>query len=643
MKKHWVLGLIAVSACSADRDVDSTSYETEVMSTTCNYPQAFGNAQHTGIACKELHGMRVVARIIQDPDADAENAFSGFMQIHPSASLTSGDWLVVPSKHGFTGNLNADETDVDRSTERYSVKAFKWSPSVSAIGATLGLDGGVDPDGLRTPGANWEIDTDFQTVDRAVGSFTFVTNGYVQQFQPAIGNGSVYVPAASGRLMRVSLTTGATQAVIDPLAGTAFAGDAKTTVNNAVAIDAGGTVYYTVVAWPTVANPFGQQPRGSWLVRVRPDNSVTRVDWSTIATAAIGVPQLHDLCEWPFGTAGTPAASGPGSRPPLFGCGTQRPALNSPIAVRPDNGNLIAYSYANNALGVAFVIEIDGATLAPIRAADTRGHLLHGCGVRLSIDPDDFGCAAITANGTTNIGNDPDFNGFARFRGGDLMDSAPSVASDRSVHICGYVGGFSFGGGYDARGACLGFDGNLQYRDKNEIFGWEVTPTVWPRLGGAVFSFVADQNQYSDLILGVAQYTPTMVQQSFGTVPIDFNANAVDFLDANIAIDSTGTRYAVNGDGHVYKFGADGSLLDSVALTNPDGSVRSMETESDYTARDLAGDVIPTAAGYVYVIKESGLAAQVPTRAAPTERQLAGMVSKRAALGRAISPPPPSH
>lgn len=102
------------------------------------------------------------------------------------------------------------------------------------------------------------------------------------------------------------------------------------------------------------------------------------------------------------------------------------------------------------------------------------------------------------------VRNDPSFNGPIRFRGPDLMDSAPSIAPNGARSICGYDGGFSFGGGYDARGACVAFGANGSYKAKNEEFGWEVTDTAWAHAGG--FSYLQDRQFYSDLVLGLGQY-----------------------------------------------------------------------------------------------------------------------------------------
>jgi hypothetical protein len=579
----------------------------------CDYPQAFGTADHAGLPCPELHGMRVAAKIVQDDLADEENEDSGFLQVHESPPLTSGDFVVIGHKSGFVSG--------------YDVRGYRWVPSVDA------------PNAVLSP--IWEVPTDWQPVDGVVGSHFYVTSGYVAMFAPAIRGNVVFVPAAAGRLLKLDLRTGSTIATIDPLVGTAFSGDSRTIVNSAVSVDRQGNVYDTVVAWPLGAFPsIGTPPRGAWLVRVSPEDQVTLVDWSTIASSTVGVPQASDLCEYPFGTLGTPGPTGPDSRPPLFGCGPQRPAMNAPVAIDPHTGHLVVYSYAHNAQGAAFLIEVDPSTMLPISASDTRGHLLHGCGVRLlGFDV----CDVITDHGKTNVGNDPSFNGPVRFRGPDLMDSAPSIAPNGARAICGYDGGFSFGGGYDARGACVLFDESGSFKAVNQEFGWEVTASAWPHDGG--FSYLQDRQLYSDLVLGMGQYGVTGSLEMTDGIPLDLDPVAIDFLDAHVPFGSTGDRYGINGDGHLYKFSPDNSLpVDSVELTNDDGSIRSMEGLSGYFARDRTGRILASYAGFVWVIESTGLTtSQIRQQILPegAARLRAGIRAKQEAAVRAKLPGPP--
>lgn len=571
----WKAPLIAAMAVACS--TQATEIELEVggpVPGVCDYPQAYGNPQHTGMACPEVAGLREVATLGQDPDADAENDASGFLQVHLPAPLIVGDFVVVPRKSGF-------ETVFDRSTEHYGLDAYRWVPSV------------VDPNAELVP--IWQGDTGWQPTDSIIQSLGSYTNGYVAQYSAVIANGSVYTPDRWGRVRRFSLATGALQATIDPLAGTPFSGDERTIVTNALSSDGHGHVHYAVVAWPLI-NSRGATPRGAWLAEVGADNSTRRKEWDLIASPAVGVPTTSDLCEYPFGTSGTAPPTGPDSRAPRFGCGRQRPAMNTPFAY--DAGQIIVYSYANNAQGAAFTIDVDAATLTPIRAFDTRGHLRYGCGDRLSID---FGnCDVLTAGGTTNIGADPNFNGFGRFRGEDIMKNSVSVAPDGRRCIGSYDGGFVGGGEYDARGAGVCADRSGRFAAKNESYWWDSTPSAWEH--GNTYSYFQDQQLFSDGFQAIARYSPDLDLESTGGSDIQ----PFDWLDANVSFGPSGAHYAVDALLGLVKFSADGGVQEILQLSNPDGTPRQIDGLAGYQARDRAGRLYRSGDGFVHVIAGGG-------------------------------------
>lgn len=336
MNRLTLIVVASLAACSPSGDAGTS--EAELVGAPCDWPQIFGTAQHAGRACPEVTGMRVAYVLPQDPDADAENEFSGFLQIHEPPPLTSGDFVVVPGKSGYVDSF-------DRSPEAWSLDVYRWLPRVDAPNAVLKLA--------------WSAKATWQPVDSVVGSFGSYTNGYVAQFAPAVSGASLYVPARHGRVRRMNLATGALVAEIDPLAGTPFSGDELTVATGALSVGPGGDVYYTATAFPLSGNR-SAQPRASWLVHVRPDGTSRVVLWTDVAAAA-GLPGLSDPCEYPFRTGGTPPATGPGSRAPIFGCGVQRPAMNSAVAVTEDGSRLVAFSYANNAQGAAFLVTLDAA------------------------------------------------------------------------------------------------------------------------------------------------------------------------------------------------------------------------------------------------------------------------------------------
>jgi hypothetical protein len=615
--KRWMLRVVMMAMVlgCGDAAVTSTATESELTQpfAGCDYTQAFGNASHTGNACPGIRGMRVVQTITQDPDADAENTFSGFLQIHASPPVVSQDWVVIPSKRGFVDGF-------DRSPERYSVQAWKWTPSVTATDARL------------LPA--WTADTTWQPVDGIVGSFGSYTNGYVQQFAPALVNGSVYVPSRHGTLQRLNLRTGAVVSTINPFMSTPFDGDEFTIVNSALTADAAGNVWYTVVAFPLDGNR-SAPPRGSWLVKVAANDSSRLVDWETTVVAA-GAPARDSLCEYPFGTAGTPDPTGPDSKAPLFKCGPQRPAMNVPVAVG-DDGRVILYGYANNS-NAAFVAQVDGSTFRPLAGSDTRGLLRYGCGVRLA---NNFpNCTVLTRGGTVNVGVDPEYNDAVQWLGEDIMDNAVTIAPNGDVTVGSYDSGFSFEGvgGFDARGSALTFSKTGAPVAQNTAFAWEVTFGVERHLDGT-FSYLGDRNLYSLFDLSVARYDSHFGLQSQGSIPLDTNPNAVaiDWLDAHVPFDFDGRYYGVNGQGRVVAFDATGRQVDAVDLLGTDGAPRSMETESNYWARDRMGRLYLSYAGSVYVIDGDGLD-KTPQPRAVSARLLAAMAAKRAA--GAVAPVP---
>ncbi len=619
--KHRICVMIigaAIAACVASSDSEErTGQGPFVGAPACDYPQPLGNATHVGLACPPIVNMKVVAQVIQDPDADRQEDELGWLSKHEGPPLTLVDLVIVPSSSGYTKASK-------RSTEHYSVQALRWVPSVT------------DPAAVLTPA--WTAPTDWQPVDGIIGSD--YTRGVVAQFAPALANGSLYMPGRFGRLKRIDVTTGAVLSTIDPFVATPFAADERTIVVSAVSASTGGTVYYTVVAFPAATSHLtstsstnsssdvrSAPPRGAWLVQVRPDDTFTLVAWDTIASPAVGVPAATDLCEYPFGTSHTPKATGPASVAPKFACGKQRPAMNAPIAIGPD-GTLVAYSYANNAQGAAFVVKIDGATLAPTAAYDTRGRLLHGCGVRLPIDGV---CKVITANGTVGIGFDPDFNGPPRFRAQDSMANTPVIGFDGAITIAGYDGGTSYGGGYDGRGASVTFATDGTLTAKNERFGYEANPAQIKH-ADATYSYLQDDNLYRrfdaalgyDVFdLGTAQLSPTMALETRSTVlvPADPDkTDALDWLNANITWGTAGDHYAVHGSGTLLKLTLDGSIAESVPLLSSAGTERSMETVPGYQARDRLGRVYVSYAGTVYVVATGPAMLAPATKPAPCNR-----------------------
>lgn len=610
------------------------------MASAGEYNQLFGTPQHAGVAGTEQTGLHVVARIRQDSDVDKRLNTSGFLQVHEPPPLVSGDYVVVPTTQGFT----EPEDFFEKSTTKYGVRVFRWSPTVTAPDATL------------VP--VWETITDAQLVDQVFCSFGCQTNGYEALFGPAIANGSLYTPGLSGRINRYDLTSGSLLAVIDPLAGTPFSGDPVTSVNSALtATSSAGDILYTVTAWAVGTTNRGVTPRGSWLVRVRPDNSVTAVEWHHIATAALGIPQFPGgLCDYPFGTGGTPGPTGPESDPPRFNCGLQRPAINVPVSIDPGTGRYVVASYANNQWAGAFIVWVDAQTLQSVAAADMRGHALHGCGVRLSGGfnecPSSATCDVVTGNGSTHLGFDPCTNRPVPVFGPDLDSTSVTIAPNGDASWGSYDGGFVYGGEYDARGFGITFRRDGAFRANSSAFYWDATAGV---RGDATapegFTYVHERQLYSEFAtdpLGIGVYDADWRLLRSGVTPrdpnTDPNVTPVDFVAAQPLFDSSGAMYAPNADGHMYKFSGSGQLMEVVDLLDDDGEINSIAALEGYGARDRSGRLYWSFGGFVYVVEGGGpqlARAQLVASPAQTARLRSGKQAAIAGVHNTKLPEPP--
>ena len=150
--------------------------------------------------------------------------------------------------------------------------------------------------------------------------------------------------------------------------------DPRTFVAGGLAVDRHGNVYYNALAL-AAGSPF-DDPRGAWLVKVRPDDTVKLAEFATIA---VGAPGPGDACVTQFSEDEGPWPPSPDAVPPSAPCGAQRPPINVTPAVGED-GSVVTISTASNNPAYTFVVEVD-ADLAPKWTASLRDKLHDGCGV----------------------------------------------------------------------------------------------------------------------------------------------------------------------------------------------------------------------------------------------------------------------
>jgi hypothetical protein len=542
----------------------------------CAQGQIYANARHSGGQCAEIPDLGLVTELIQQPDADRQAAArGGFLSVHYATALTSKTgWVYVPSKRGFTNRFNLG-------SQTWSVDAYQW------VGAQL----------VR----RWSVDTTWKPFDSLNPSGS-TTSGYEQLFQPALTSNGLYVPSAAGQISRLNPTTGALIAQIDPLAGTTFSGDASTMVNSALTADDQGRLYFTVVAWDPTGD-ISIAPRESWLVRLAPNNQFVRVAWDQIATSAIGLPQGNDLCNYPFGTEGGPPVElpfppSPDAVPPQFGCGDQRPPVNTAPAVKA-NGNVVLITSNNNAVDYAFIVEFSFATMAPVWGNTFRERIKNGCGVLIPINGPDNSRAFHCRFGS-RIGISPEFNEFFSGRTISLSEAAPVIAPDGSVYFSTYE---TWAGHDKDHGSVHHFSATGEFLSVKE-YGFEQSPAIVPNFTGGGYTLAQDYSAPGEFGLAAATARLTAAQTLLAVTrvpPIGEESN--DWLNGQPAVDTKGNVYGLNASGDLYKIDRNGMVLDSLHL---DRSLVALNSEPSWGSDGLGRPVLYVSyGGKVFVIGQA--------------------------------------
>jgi hypothetical protein len=526
------------------QESDGRRVTDELSVDKCAQGQIFGNAQHTGIqTCTGVSNLAVRAQIETDPNAQQEHDDRGYYSVQVGAVVTSGPNAYVPSKRGYT-NL------FDPGAQTWSVQGWTW------------LAGEL----VQT----WSHDTTWKPVDAVDVGFTNLNESI---FQPVLVTGetatALYVPGRSGTLERLDPATGAITTLIDPLAGTPFSGDPNTFVMSALTSDISGNIWYTVAA----VSPQGLSvpPRGSWLVRVTPDNKTTIAPWASIATKAIGIPQNTDVCQYSFGQVGQggqrPLPPSPFALTPLARCGGQRPPVNAAPAVSADGRTVVVVSSDNNAITHLYLIAVDTTTMHPLRASAFQGHLHDGCGVLIP-----YGTGAFDCRQFTPLGNDPNFNAPETITYAGPVANAPVIAPDGSL----YFGSIGFDGYDNNRGHMFHFDALGSFLE-TYTYAFAATPLI--NRHSSTFSLIMDDSTTSDgtdqsATFRVSRFAPNFVHESTFTVENDPDSEANDTLDGQGAIDEVGNFYSLSASGVVRKLNASGALLETVKLTDAAGEAQ---------------------------------------------------------------------
>jgi len=531
------------------------------------WPQWGLNPQHTlfdNIAGQPLNENLV--NLVYDFNVDGEktNPFGpGELLVHYQVPLVDGNDVYIESKDGTYSNNTY-------STQRWHQNKYTWQ------------------------GSNfvkvWTFDTDWF----APGS---ASDFWEPVYHAVLANGFLYDPGQGGTIWKIDKSTGLAVKRINPFGTTV---DPNTYTASPLSTDAAGNIYYNVIqvsTAPTVSF-FSKDAVNSWLVKVGPDDSVTKVTYSALLRQATilgeAVPRSNDPCKVSFSETLLPWPPAPNANAPTTQCGSQRAAMNVAPALAPD-GTVYTVSKAHFATRYNYLIAVN-LNMTGKWAASLRGRLNDGCGVSFPIgNPGGANANGGCRDGAT-LGVDPGTNEPPPARVLDDASSTPTIAPDGSIFFGTYTA-YNF-----AQGHMLHFSANGDFLNSFN-FGWDNTPAIYPH--GGTYSVIFKNNHYGGVgfgdycldpnwcpdrsnpnasFLGPEQYfvtqfdpnlniewnfqntnTQSCTRNADGTVScVSDHPNGFEWCVNAAVVDSNGIVYANSEDGNLYAIGQGGVMLQRI-------------------------------------------------------------------------------
>jgi outer membrane protein assembly factor BamB len=423
---------------------------TAVAATGQEWSQWGQNPQHTGAAVAAGQpARRMLADIVYDPFIEQEKAdpnAGGDLLVHYQVPLVHGDDVFMEFKSGtFTGIPTWG-------TQTWNERRLHWEHGALVTEWSFASDWKPVPYGSATRGPVWE-----------------------PVFHAVLHGGYVYVPGAGGSVYKLNQSDGAVVAHVQPFGSTV---DPDLFLCGPLAVDAGGNVYYNAIKL-SHANPWDDDVRGSWLVKVRPDGSSAKVSYAALTA---GAPGGGDLCPGSFRYSQLPWPPSRDAVAPRVQCGSQRAAVNMAPAVAPD-GTVYTVSVAHLTSRTAYLVAVK-PDLSLRWKASLRDRMHDGCNVLIPPTGTPGGCRAGARDGVDPAENRPG-------AGQVIEDStaSPVVLPDGSI-LFGTYTTYNYLQGhlmkFSQEGEFLG-----AYR-----FGWDTTPSVYVHDG--TYSIVLKDNQYGD-------------------------------------------------------------------------------------------------------------------------------------------------
>lgn len=433
--------------------------DSEAPGALAAWPQWGHDAQHRGmifVAGQDLH--RQLADLLYDPFVPQEEAEEfGVLLPHYQTALVDGSDVFMEFKTGTfvscdpPGWQTPEPCGVNTwSTQIWNERRLHWQGHHLVEG--------------------WNFASDWKPPQVPALNFLGPSEPV---FHAIVANDFVYVPGAGGTLFKLARGSGHVVARLNPF-GTL---DPNTFEVGPPVADRLGNIYYQAFRLAS-SDPWNTNILGAWLIKVRPNDSISKVSFTTLAT---GAPAPTALCKQQFSEAELPWPPSPTAVPPSTHCGSQRPAVNAAPAVGPD-GTIYVVSRAHLADRYSFLLAVN-PDLTPRWAASFRDRLHDGCGTpTLPPTGTPGGCRA-----GAHVGVDPATNEPPAGRVVDPGTNSPVVTPDGSILFGAYTEYNSL------RGKLFKFSATGHFQGTYD-FGLDVTPTIYSH--GGTYSIILKDNHY---------------------------------------------------------------------------------------------------------------------------------------------------
>jgi hypothetical protein len=548
------------------------------------WPQWGQNPQHAAMVSNLGQPLnRILADIVYDPFVPDEMAAAGDdLLVHYQAPLLDGNDVYMEFKGGNFTTIPHWET------QDWMEKKLTWQ------------------------GSNLVEAWSYTSTWKPVPYLSHLFNGpqWEPVFHPVLAGDFIYVPASGGRVAKLRKSDGSVAATINPFGSGV---DVDTFVAGPLSADKNNNIYYNAIKL-THDKPWDDNVVDSWLVKIAPNNSSSKVSFAVLTA---GAPGATSLCDVGFDPADLPWPPTPSALPPTIPCGSQRPGINVAPAIAP-NGTIYTVSRGHFVSRYNYLIAVN-PNLTLKWKASLRGRLNDGCGVLLPI-----GGVGGCRPGVT-VGFDPEINGPGPGRMIDDGSSSPTVAPDGSI-IFGASTRYNW-----AQGHLMKFSSTGQFQGAYE-FGWDVTPGIYSH--GTTYSIVTKDNHYGEIgsycddeavcpsdrtaahpsypeEFFITQLSPTMAVEwkwkntntlscSRGPTGIvscvDDHPHSFEWCVNAMAIDSNGTVFNNSEDGNMYAIAQGGVLRDKF--------FQQLTLGAAYTPASIGGDgkIYSQNAGHLFVL-----------------------------------------